>query len=283
MTPPDQPFERFVGIDWTGARGSRHRAIAVAECAAGDGAPRLLRPGHRWSRDEVAAWIATLAGERALIGIDASFALPFADADGYFPGDDDAPADARALWAEVAATCAAEPDLGASATVARRRRHFWLGAADGPRGPAARLRACEVAHRARGRGQPSSCFVLLGAAQCGKASLSAMRLLRATPLPVWPFDPVPAAGACLVEIYCQSFASDGGVRGKIRDRVTLNAALARLGSAPADVADAFDDHVGDALISAAGMRAAAAQARHWTPAGLTSAIAATEGWTFGVL
>ncbi|QMW22166.1 hypothetical protein [Sandaracinobacteroides saxicola] len=275
-------FERFVAIDWTGAKGVRHRAIAVAACGI-EGPPVLLRPGHRWARTEVAALIEALAGTRTLVGIDASFSLPFADAGGFFPGDADSPADARALWADVEAVCAGEDDLRALSYVARRRRHFWLGSADGPRGPAARLRACEVAHRARGRGQPSSCFVLLGAAQCGKASLSAMRLLRGTRLPVWPFDPVPARGACLVEIYCQHFASDGGVRGKIRDAQTLNRALATLGSPAAEVPDRFDDHVGDALVSAAGMRAAAADGAVWRPAGLSAAVAMSEGWTFGIV
>jgi len=42
------------------------------------------------------------------------------------------------------------------------------------------------------------------------------------------------------------------------------------------------DHVGDALISAAGMRAIAAEPRWWSPKGLTPELARTEGWTFGV-
>ena len=45
-------FARFVAIDWSGAKGKRHKGIAIAE-ARGDVAPRLVRPGHVWSREEV--------------------------------------------------------------------------------------------------------------------------------------------------------------------------------------------------------------------------------------
>ncbi len=77
----------------------------------------------------------------------------------------------------------------------------------------------------------------------------------------------------------------GGVRGKLRDRDALDGVLAILGSAPMppDFADRFPDHVGDALVTAAGLRAIAADARWWHPAAMTPPVAAVEGWTFGVI
>ena len=274
-------FECFVAIDWTGAVGGRHRAIAVAEADA-DGPPRLVRPGHRWSRAEVFAMIAAARHEPVLFGIDMCFGLPFVDAGAYFPGDADSPPDARALWRDVAAVSAADPHHAIPAYVAHRRRHFWLGAADGPRAERARLRVVENADQARGN-VPSSVFVLLGAAQCGKASLSGMRLLAETPVPVWPMDPLPDREAVLVEIYCRLFAQMGGAHGKLRSRAALDAALIRLGSPPSEgLPHHCDDHIGDALISAAGMRAVAADPRTWAPPGLTPVIAATEGWTYGL-
>lgn len=275
-------FERFVAIDWTGAVGERHRAIAVAEAVA-EGPPTIVRPGHRWSRAEVFALIeaAHATGEHTLFGIDMCFGLPFADRGAYFP-DQPSPADARRLWTEVAEVATADPHHAAPAYVAHRRDHFWTGAADGPRAERARLRVVERADQARGN-TPSSVFVLLGAAQCGKASLSGMRLLADTPVPVWPMDPLPGHGPLLVEIYCRLFAQMGGARGKLRTRAALDAALAGLGSPPVDgLPDSFDDHIGDALISAAGMRAFAADPRYWHPDGLTPEIAATEGWTYGL-
>ena len=275
-------FTRFVAIDWSGARGERHAAIAVAACGSGDSAPELIRPDQRWSRTDVLDWLRRIAasGERALIGFDFSFSLPHADAGAFFPGDVDSPADARALWREVDGV--ADPHLEAHSYIERRRAHFWLGLHDGPKAARSRLREIERIWAAKKLGAASSVFALLGASQCGKASLSGMRLLNRLGMPVWPFDPMQESGPMVVEIYCRTFAADGGARGKIRDRVTLDAALARLGSAPAVVPERFSDHVGDALVSAAGMRRAAADQRCWSPPGLTAALAQTEGWTFGV-
>ena len=143
--------------------------------------------------------------------------------------------------------------------------------------------------RGRSLGAPSSAFVLLGAAQCGKASLSGMRLLARTPVPVWPMDPVPARGPLIVEIYCRAFVAAAVARlseperiGKVTDRARLSRLLAALGSEPAGVPERFSDHVGDALISAAGMRRAAGDPAKWQPRGLDT-VHATEGWTFGIV
>ena len=276
-------FDSFVAIDWTGAVGERHRAIAVAEADAGGGPPRLVAGNRPWSRGEVLDWLDARRDKRVLVGFDMCFGLPFADASAYFPGDDDTPADMRALWRNVATVAAADAHLTANSYVAQRRRHFWTGAADGPRADRARLRVVERVDQARGNA-PSSAFVLLGAAQCGKASLSGMRLLDALALAVWPLDPPPPRGALIVEIYCRLFAQMGGARGKLRSRAALDGALIALGSAPCGdtIPAVIDDHQGDALISAAGMRAIASDPRYWSPADLTPAIAATEGWTFGI-
>jgi hypothetical protein len=59
--------------------------------------------------------------------------------------------------------------------------------------------------------------------------------------------------------------------------------LEALGSAPARLGFEPDDHQTDALVTAAGMRALAADPRAFAPAGLTAELARTEGWTFGVL
>ncbi len=277
-------FDRFIAVDWTGAKGERHAAIAVAVCAGRDAAPTLIRPGHRWSRGEVFDLVADLGkrSERVLIGFDFSFSFPFADTGAFFPGEPDSPADARALWAEVDDAAADNAYFAAHGAIERRRAHYWLGSNDGDKAAKARLRSVERVWAAKRRGAASSVFALLGAAQCGKASLSGMRLLHRWGLPVWPFDAIPASGPLIVEIYCRTFAADGGVRGKIRDQATLDAALARLGcAATLGVPETFADHIGDAMISAAGMRRAAADPATWTPAGL-DAVRATEGWTFGV-
>lgn len=268
-------FGRFVGIDWSGAVGSRHASVQVAICAAAGDAPRLvLPPSGVWSRTGVLDWLGGLSGD-VLVGMDAGFGFAAVPP---FTGP------ARALWAEIDAIAAADADLGGHSFIADRRDAFWMGAADGPRHLRAHLRVTEQVYAASKLGTPTSNFVLLGASQVGKATLSAMRLLHRLQWPVWPFDPLPAAGPVILEIYAQAFARMGGVRGKLRDRVALDAVLEQLGSAtmPATFAEHFPDHVGDAIVTAAGLRAIAGAPQWWSPPALTPAIAATEGWTFGI-
>ena len=61
------------------------------------------------------------------------------------------------------------------------------------------------------------------------------------------------------------------------------AALAELGSRPARGKGPIDDHSSDALLAAAWLRRIAPLPEYWSPEGMTPAIAATEGWTFGAL
>lgn len=270
-------FGRFVGIDWSGARGSRHPSVQVAMCEAGCDAPRLVPPPVGvWSRAGVLDWLGAQTGD-VLVGIDASFGLPAVDPF-LMP--------ARELWAEVERVSATDADLGAHGFVAdpRWRPAFWLGAADGPRHTRALLRVTEQACRDQGHGAPVSSFVLLGANQVGKGALAAMRLLHRLGWPVWPFDPLPPQGPVMVEIYCNLFARLGGLNGKLRDRARLDAVLLALGSAPmpATFPDEFPDHVGDALVTAAGLRALAGNPALWSPALLSEDIRPIEGWTFGV-
>ncbi|PZN93208.1 MAG: hypothetical protein DCF31_13430 [Alphaproteobacteria bacterium] len=268
-------FNRFIGIDWSGAVGSRHPSVQVAVCEVGGDAPRLVLPASGvWSRGGVLDWLGGLSGD-VLVGMDAGFGFA---AVAPFLGP------ARDLWAEIDAVAAADADLGGHGFITHRRDAFWLGAADGPRHLRAHLRVTEQVYAASRLGTPTSNFVLLGAAQVGKATLSAMRLLHRLDWPVWPFDPLPDSGPVILEIYAQAFARMGGVRGKLRDRVALDRALAVHGSAPLPVGfpAVFPDHVGDAVITAAGLRAIAGDARWWAPAALTPGIAVTEGWTFGV-
>jgi hypothetical protein len=269
-------FSKFVGIDWSGAKGSRHPSIHVAVCEDGDAPPHLVPPpAGVWSRLAALDWLAGLSGN-VLVGMDAGFGFaavpPFTQP-------------ARDLWAEVEAVCAGEDDLGGHGFIQHRREAFWLGAADGPRHLRAHLRVTEQIYKDSGLGVPTSNFVLLGASQVGKATLTAMRLLHRLKWPVWPFDPLPASGPVILEIYAQAFARLAGFRGKLRDLDSLNCALARHGSRPLPAAfpASFPDHVGDAIVTAAGLRAIAHQPHWWQPAALTPAVSLTEGWTFGVV
>ncbi len=236
-------FARFACLDWSGAKGARQSGIAVAVCDAGRAAPALIRPPEGWSRPGALDWIRDRKAADMLIGIDFSAALPFVDEGAYFPGWSDSPSDARGLWALVERLCDADPHLAAAGLVdhAQASRHFRrhggrLGDRFGLR-PGGRLRVTERRVRDAFGITPQSGFNLVGAAQVGKSSLTGMRLLHRLDghVPNWPFDPVPATGAVLVEIYTTVAARAAGVargRSKLRDAAALDAALAALGSAP---------------------------------------------------
>ena len=278
-------FARFAAIDWSGAKGRRHKGIAVALAETGDAPPHLVKPGHVWSRTDVLEWSAALRdGPPTLVGMDFSFAPPFVARGAYLPGDT-TPDAAPAFWAFVDAACEDE-DLGAASFLEHRfRRHFYFGKADGTKADFMHLRACELAFNATGGGKPSTVFDAIGAAQVAKASFAGMRLLHqlGDRMPVWPFDPMPPEGSLLVEIYCRAFIRLSGGRGlKLRSLADLNTALASLGSRPVRSRADLNDNQTDVLVAAAGLRRIADCPEYWTPAGLDDAIARTEGWTFGV-
>lgn len=284
-------FDAYVCIDWSGAAVARPGGLAIAWCEPGNRAPTLLRPQRGWSREGVLEWLQRHAanGTRMLVGLDLSPALPFVDRGAYFPGHPDSPADALALWAMIDRLCDDEPYLSASSFPLREgyrdhfRNHDKTGSAFGSGG--GRLRQVEFRQRLAGV-SPVSCLNLVGAAQVGKSSLTGMRMLHRLDraIPVWPFDPVPAQGPLIVEIYTSIAARAGGIRkglSKVRDPQTLDAVLAAFGTEPHRPLDKYDDHSTDAILTSAWLRIAAHDPSLWKPAGLTDEIARTEGWTFG--
>ena len=278
-------FATTVAIDWSGAKGRRHKGIAIAE-ARGDDAPQLVRPGHVWSRTEVLDWLIDRAAtEPTLFGFDFSFAPPLIERGAYFPGEKDVPTEARALWAYVD-RCAPDEDLGAASFLEQvHRSHFYFGIADGVKANFVHFRQCDIALNAQGGRKTASAYDAIGAAQVAKASFAGMRLLHHLDrrVPIWPMDPLRPNSSAVVEIYTRIYLRNAGLPGhKVRTAAALDAALVALGSLPAALDHAPTDHQSDALITAAGMRAHLAHPAAFAPADLTPAIACSEGWTFGV-
>lgn len=283
-------FQHFLAIDWSGAVGEHHRAIAVARADADGGPPVLVRRTRGWSRAEVLALLRDDLPPETLVGLDLGISLPFADRGAFFPGWDESPADAPTLWQLIDEICAGDAHLAASSLVdhahasAHFRRHGGREGAlfGGGRG---RFRLTELAQAQQGC-KPYSNFNLVGAAQVGKSSLTGMRVLHRLRgrLPVWPVDPLPSSGSVVVEIYTTLAAVAAGRsagRSKMRCVEDLNTALAVLGSPPIAGSGALDDHSADALVTAAWLREHARRQELWAPQGLTPQIAQTEGWTFG--
>jgi hypothetical protein len=279
-------FTRFVAIDWSGAKGSRHKGIAIAACGL-TGPPRLVRPGHVWSRTEVADWlIAEAAQEPTLFGFDFSFAPPFAERGAYLPGETGVPENARDFWAYVDAKTQDE-DLGAARFLEDiHRRHFYFGIADGVKADFVRFRQCDHRLNHAGGRKTASAYDAIGAAQVAKASFAGMRLLHRIDgrIAIWPMDPLLPGRSTVVEIYTRIYLRNAGLPGtKLRTRADLNVALKALGSPPARLRFEPDDHQTDALVTAAGMRAHLKHPDAFTPPGLTAQLARTEGWTFGIV
>jgi hypothetical protein len=281
-------FTRFAAIDWSGAKGKRHKGIAVALAGAGAAAPRLVEREKPWSRAEVLDWLLEAAAEApTLFGFDFSFAPPIAERGEYLPGEPGVPGTAREFWAYVDRRCEDE-DLGAASFLEHtHRRHFYFGIADGVKADFVRFRRCDASLNAQGGRKTASAYDAIGAAQVAKASFSGMRLLHRLDgqVPIWPMDPLPPGGvSAVVEIYTRIYLRRAGLSGtKLRTAVELDAALVALGSEPARLSFEPDDHQTDALVTAAGMRALAADPRAFAPEALTPELARTEGWTFGVL
>jgi hypothetical protein len=281
-------FTRFAAIDWSGAKGKRHKGIAVAVAEAGESAPRLVRPDHAWARAEVLEWLLTSAAEApTLFGFDFSFAPPIAERGEYLPGEPGVPSTAREFWAYVDARSEDE-DLGAASFLEKvHRRHFYFGIADGEKARFVRFRQCDARLNLQGGRKTASAYDAIGAAQVAKASFSGMRFLHRLDgkVAIWPMDPLPAQGSAVVEIYTRIYLRRAGLSGtKLRSRADLNAALAGLGSRPARLRFEPNDHQTDALVTAAGMRAlAASEPGAFAPEGLTPELARSEGWTFGIL
>lgn len=286
-------FDRFVAIDWSGARGERLPGIAVAVAEAGETPPRLVPPPHNrgWSREDVENLIVELGGAgRTLIGADFSFSLPFLDKGRYFRAG---PACARDVWRLVDEVSADDAHLYARRFVEDDRfvplfrRPGLAGDGFSPR-----LRVTEAHCRAAGFGPAESVYNLVGAAQVGLGSLSGMRMLNRldsrTGLAVWPFKAPEKGQSCLVEMYTRLFLKRAGVSGgKVRTPGVLDAALLALGSGPyeGEGASRLSDHETDVLVSAAGLRdlVATGDLIVWNPPDLSDKVRLTEGWTFGVV
>ena len=280
-------FGTFVAIDWSGAKGRRHKGIAIAE-TRGARPPRLIRADHVWSRAEVLEWLLERAArEPCLFGFDFSFAPPFVQRGAYLPGEPAVPTTAREFWAYVD-QLSDDEDLGAASFLEHaHRRHFYFGIADGTKADFVRFRQCDAQLNSQGGRKTASAYDAIGAAQVAKASFSGMRLLHrlAGKIAIWPMDPLPANGSAVVEIYTRIYLRRAGMPGsKLRSRAALNLALAGLGSPPARLQFEPNDHQTDALVTAAGMRAlVAGEPRAFSPEGLTPELGRTEGWTFGIL
>lgn len=292
-------FERFVAIDWSGARGPSLKGLQVAICEAGTDAPVLVTNPSlgriHWRRPDLVEWLESLSRDnmRTLLGMDFAFAFPFCDRHEYFPGAEGTPADPIRLWSEVEDVCATATGLyggpfylRADARYAAYLRYqTYTGNAFEER-----FRETELACRRIYGTRPACDFVCVGSNSVGVGSIAGMRLLSrlhqtsSERLQIWPFETDRGSGHVLVEIFPRLFYLQAEQDPNAwADRLILNDVLSHYHSQPLPegVVIATEDEA-DAVVSAAALRAYADDSRLWATQEMSDCAAGHEGWIFGV-
>jgi hypothetical protein len=203
-------FDRFIGVDWSGAKNDTGKVYLAEVSPLGNGQLRLERV-ERSSRAKVEHELRSWSGQRALFGLDFAFSFPEAfrlgGATWTWPG-------LRAWCGELVA--ASDGDVRAALHAAVEREQFRLVAGD--RAELLRRRteqACDPV--------PSSVLnlvvyqrqVTLGTVH-GIAMLD--RLADMAGLAVWPFEPIDDAQVVAAEVYPAMWLDQGIRKSRPSDR-----------------------------------------------------------------
>jgi hypothetical protein len=282
-------FERFIAIDWSGAKGSGQSSIQVAEINNDSQCPRLVScpSGRRWSRSDVLEFIKLLQ-QPTLVGIDFAFSVPWQET--CRPPDH--VKDTKALWALVEQLCSGMPQLYAApiwASAESPFRPYIFHHHSGHRGE--RYVRNNLREVERVEGKAISVYHMAGT-QVGVGSFAGMRMLHhiaqtcGPAVAIWPFDEVDGSRTAVVEIYPSFFYRKAGSnrpsQRELSDRkfMQLDRTLEYYGCRRD--AETFCRSVdqADALISAAALKAAADDHAFDIPK--DSDFDIREGWIFGV-
>ncbi|WP_156907365.1 hypothetical protein [Thalassobaculum salexigens] len=279
-------FERFVAIDWSGAKGERHKGIQVAICERGTAAPALLSgpSGRHWSRQEICDLIGSFSDCRTLVGIDFAFAYSFADYRAYFPNILDSPRRATALWELIEEIAADAPNLYGGPVFQSEssplRSVYW---SRGPKPDWFQLRPRITEQHATAIAKPNSPFQTFGPANVGTGSLAGMRMLHRLykEIPVWPFS-VPG-NTTVVEIFPTFLVRKAGVdnRRLYLDQSRISSVLNFYNTEPFVGGSIDTEDKADAVVAAAALRRLSDDPTVWS-APAREPASRHEGWIFGV-
>lgn len=296
-------FDRFVGIDWSGAEGEYQSGIQVAECRHDARSPQLVKPpdkNKKWSRQNVLQYIVSLKG-RALVGLDFAFSIPWPSIRDLVPAGLQGMDQAHRLWAFVDDFCRSEPFFHAGPIWRSKSspfrpfiKHFRSldDKYEGVCFNGGLLRRTEKEAKLAGL-QPKSIYRMV-AHQVGHGSFAGMRVLhalRGAPtrrIAVWPFDDIEYADVVIAEIYPAVFYQKAGGRrpsnAQIKSGVYIEMVKDTLRAFGVGRADGIPNSVDsiDAIVTAAALRA---MSRIMPPFRIPVAHAdeaAREGWIFGI-
>lgn len=288
-------FNRFIGIDWSGAKDPR-RGLQAAQCFQGTAVPQIVINGkpRNWRRAAVLDWLVQIhqTGEKVLAGFDFSFAYPYCDEKAYFPGHDQTPKNAESLWKLVDAVCQGAGDFYGGPfylTQDAPLADYLLYMNYKGRCYSNRMRITDGRCIKHG-GNLNSVFKCVGPESVGIGSIAGMRMLHHIKnhlnknFLIWPFEKPDNSRSVIGEIYPTLFFRLAGQNTKTwRNRETINHALKYFGSdsLPDDIRIESKDEV-DAIISAAAIRHLASNPNTWQPAELSGCAEVFEGWILGV-
>lgn len=289
-------FDRYIGIDWSGAKGVYTPSIAVAEIARHDKNLHLIKNDkHKyWSRQDVFDWICTQAqsAQRALIGIDCNFGYCHAVGVQQFGTN----YDYRDLW-EAVNDASDEDNFYAGGFWSHENftPYFWMNGKQPEWFNTARLqRQTEKVCIENGYGRPESPFKLFSAKQVGKGGMAGMRMALALKkkcgdaIAFWPFekDIINSAPIVITEIFPRQFLRRFTFgHTKIRTVDQLKQVIKPY--AGFDDTQTITDHDTDALISALGLKYLCGEGQTVpenvsNPPTMQTHHARCEGWIFGV-
>jgi hypothetical protein len=244
-------FERFIGVDWSGAEGQFHKGIQVAEFLPRTRTLRLVRPptGLNWSREGVLDFITSQSDRRTLVGMDFCFSLPWNSDESDLPACLGELRGVRELWAFVDEFCKLEPFFFAGPIWSLKASPFrpfircWShtnGHEEGVSFKGGQFRKTEIAGR-KLRVRPISVYKMVGP-QVGAGSFAGMRFLHSLTcsarkhLAVWPFDQIGQATVVVCEVYPSIFYRLANSSRPTESKVQTGAHGARV----ADVLGFFD-------------------------------------------
>jgi len=294
-------FDRFIGIDWSGAAGEYQAGIQVAAIDTDTKRLQLIRPpgGTHWSRQSVLDFVISATDQRTLVGFDFAFSLPWNRDLESLPVCFGGLEGARQLWAFIDDFCTGVPFLHASPIWQSQQSpfrpfiKFWsrAGQYQGDLFNGGQLRRTEMAAQANGL-RPKSVYRLAGH-QVGAGSFAGMRLLhriaraQGKDIAIWPFDEIETAKVVIAEIYPTAFYRLAGHTRPTPRRVKSGAhaltAVDTLKFFDARYEERIPDSIDaiDALISAAAVMRLS-QSPALLPSFDDPEISGNEGWIFGV-
>ncbi len=286
-------FEKFIGVDWSGARYPKNLAVAV--CEPGMSVPKP--EAKYWRRDTLVNWIAEEANQRRiLVGVDFAFAYPYCEHGAYFPNHPKSPESVVDLWQTVDNICRDERYFYGGPFYQNRASpfssYFCYRRPTGSHFDNNRLRKTERACAAFGHNtRPTCVFKCVGPDQVGAGSAAGMRALHFLTtnhhktISIWPFDSLSRSKSIVVEIFPRLFFAITGEDSRHwQDDGIVNAVLRYFGSEPlaGNITRYTEDEV-DAIISAAALRNLSSRPEVWRPLGLDKETQRSEGWIFGCM